>query len=89
MRFSQYLLAAAGVVGLVAAAPAEKINKRVSKLKFFGINESGPEFGTAIPGTLNKDYVWPNVSTFPVRLFSEIRARIVSDAWRRASPARG
>ncbi|EUC35808.1 glycoside hydrolase family 5 protein [Bipolaris zeicola 26-R-13] len=29
------------------------------KLKWFGINESGPEFGEAnIPGLYNKDYIW-------------------------------
>lgn len=27
--------------------------------EFFGVNESGPEFGTAIPGVLGTDYIWP------------------------------
>lgn len=36
--------------------------------EFFGINESGPEFGeSVIPGTLNVHYVWPNLSTIDVR----------------------
>ncbi|KIK63017.1 glycoside hydrolase family 5 protein [Collybiopsis luxurians FD-317 M1] len=32
-----------------------------TKFKFFGVNESGAEFGnTVIPGTLGKDYTWPD-----------------------------
>ncbi|KZP15293.1 glycoside hydrolase family 5 protein [Athelia psychrophila] len=31
-----------------------------TKFKYFGVNESGAEFGnTAWPGVLNKDYTWP------------------------------
>ncbi|KAG8991282.1 hypothetical protein FRB94_002057 [Tulasnella sp. JGI-2019a] len=34
------------------------------KFKFFGVNESGAEFGnTAWPGTLGKDYIWPAPSS--------------------------
>ena len=66
MRLSQFFLAATGLAALAAAAPAGK-TKRVSKLKFFGVNESGPEFGQQnIPGVKNTDYVWPDTSTFPV-----------------------
>ncbi|KAF9532515.1 glycoside hydrolase [Crepidotus variabilis] len=36
----------------------------LTKFKFFGVNESGAEFGdTAIPGTLGKDYTWPSPSS--------------------------
>ncbi|PPQ70301.1 hypothetical protein CVT26_014586 [Gymnopilus dilepis] len=35
-----------------------------NKFKFFGVNESGAEFGnTAIPGQLNKDYTFPSPSS--------------------------
>ncbi|PPQ70299.1 hypothetical protein CVT26_014584 [Gymnopilus dilepis] len=35
-----------------------------TKFKFFGVNESGAEFGqTVIPGTLGKDYTWPSPSS--------------------------
>lgn len=64
MRFSTCLLAA-GTASLALAAPLEgRPSKRASKLKFFGVNESGPEFGTSnLPGTLGTDYVWPTLST--------------------------
>ncbi|KAG9051238.1 hypothetical protein FS837_010525 [Tulasnella sp. UAMH 9824] len=35
----------------------------VKKFKLFGVNESCAEFGTAVPGTLNKDYTWPAPSS--------------------------
>jgi endoglucanase len=34
-----------------------------TKFKYFGVNESGAEFGSAIPGTLGKDYTWPSPSS--------------------------
>ncbi|KAF5367509.1 hypothetical protein D9758_003765 [Tetrapyrgos nigripes] len=35
-----------------------------TKFKFFGVNQSGAEFGnTVIPGTLGKDYTWPAPSS--------------------------
>ncbi|KAI9656345.1 MAG: hypothetical protein M1821_005008 [Bathelium mastoideum] len=32
--------------------------------EFFGVNESGAEFGTAIPGVYGTDYTWYNTSTY-------------------------
>jgi endoglucanase len=53
------LFVSASTAGLALAAPSEK-QKRVKNFQFFGINESGAEFGnTAFPGQLNKDYTWP------------------------------
>ncbi|KAH8792053.1 glycoside hydrolase superfamily, partial [Hyaloscypha finlandica] len=45
---------------LTRAAPSTGLKKRVSKFKFFGVNESGAEFGNSscLPGTLGKDYTW-------------------------------
>ncbi|THV07369.1 endoglucanase [Dendrothele bispora CBS 962.96] len=35
-----------------------------TKFRFFGVNQSGAEFGqTVIPGTYNKDYIWPAPSS--------------------------
>ncbi|KAJ3476134.1 hypothetical protein NLI96_g11376 [Meripilus lineatus] len=35
-----------------------------TKFKFFGVNESGAEFGQGtVPGTLGKDYTWPSPSS--------------------------
>jgi endoglucanase len=51
MLFKSYLVAA-----FVAFATAKPIRKRASKLEFFGVNESGPEFGSNnIPGVLGTD----------------------------------
>ncbi|OQN99937.1 hypothetical protein B0A48_14142 [Cryoendolithus antarcticus] len=56
------LLAAAGTVALSLAAPQKRAS---SRLRFVGINESGPEFGDGkYPGTLGKDYTWPTLSTY-------------------------
>ena len=67
MHFST-LLAAAATIGLALAAPAEKKSKRNTKLKFFGVNESGAEFGsTNIPGVYGTDYTWYNLTTIDVR----------------------
>ncbi|KAG9247127.1 endo-beta-1,4-glucanase [Calycina marina] len=61
MRFGS-LFVNASTAALAVAAPSSEKKKRVSKFQFFGVNESGAEFGTAIPGTLNKDYTWPSTS---------------------------
>lgn len=51
MLFKFYLMAA-----LAALAMAKPIMKRASKIEFFGVNESGPEFGSQnIPGVLGTD----------------------------------
>lgn len=39
-----------------------------TKFKFFGVNESGGEFGNnVIPGQLGKDYTWPSPTSIDVR----------------------
>jgi aryl-phospho-beta-D-glucosidase BglC (GH1 family) len=66
MHFFSILMTAT-TAGLAVAAPVTQKKKRVSKMQFFGVNESGPEFGNNIfPGQLNKDYVWPTLSTIDV-----------------------
>jgi len=60
MRFNHLLAIASTVVLAVAAPSTGEKKKRVSKFQWFGVNESGAEFGnTAIPGQLGKDYTWP------------------------------
>ncbi|KAK7723338.1 hypothetical protein SLS57_004532 [Botryosphaeria dothidea] len=62
MRLSTVLVA--GSASLALAAPVQKEEKRASTFEFFGVNESGPEFGeTKWPGVKNTDYVWPTLST--------------------------
>jgi endoglucanase len=59
MRFNELFLVASTAM-LAVAAPATGKKKRAKTFQFFGVNESGAEFGnTAIPGQLNKDYTWP------------------------------
>ncbi|KAL3422261.1 cellulase [Phlyctema vagabunda] len=63
MHFGKTLVVA-GTAALAAAAPTTQKSKRASKLEFFGVNESGAEFGNQnIPGTLGTDYTWPVTST--------------------------
>jgi endoglucanase len=66
MHFASILLAASTAGFALAASVTEK-KKRVSKFQFFGVNESGPEFGnTNFPGVKGTDYVWPTLSTIDV-----------------------
>ena len=56
------LIITALVAYVTNAAPSHK--KRMNKMVFAGINESGPEFGeTTFPGAYGTDYTWPNLST--------------------------
>lgn len=64
MRFATLFVSAAITVGALAAPVQEK--KRSDKLQYFGINESGAEFGTALPGTYGVDYTWYDLSTYDV-----------------------
>lgn len=59
MPFSNLLVIASTAV-LAVAAPYTEKKKRVSNFQYFGVNESGAEFGNmAIPGQLGKAYTWP------------------------------
>lgn len=51
------ILAAAALVSTAFAAPTEE--KRQNKMKWFGINESGAEFGEKnFTGVYGKEYIW-------------------------------
>lgn len=72
MKFLNILLGAAAA-GSALAAPAcdatAPKDKRASKFKFVGVNQSGAEFGKdSLPGQLGKHYTWPVKSTIDVRL---------------------
>lgn len=65
MKFST-IISAALAASFAFAAPSQ-VTKRGSKLRFFGINESGAEFGEGTkPGVYGKDYTWYNLSTIDV-----------------------
>lgn len=56
------LFAAAALASNVFAAPTE--DKRANKLKWFGINESGAEFGEKnFTGVYGKEYIWYDFKT--------------------------
>ncbi|GFF49959.1 probable endo-beta-1,4-glucanase B [Aspergillus lentulus] len=62
MRISN-LIMAASAAGLVGALPVrEMTKKRSSGFTWVGVNESGAEFGSSIPGNLGTDYTWPDTS---------------------------
>ncbi|KAL4889352.1 glycoside hydrolase superfamily [Aspergillus ambiguus] len=57
------LMMAASAAGLVHAYPRREMKKRETGFTWFGVNESGAEFGEGnIPGTLGTDYTWPDTS---------------------------
>lgn len=63
MLFSN-IFAAAALVSAAFAAPSDKETRANRKLKWFGINESGAEFGEKnFPGVYNKDYIWYDTKT--------------------------
>lgn len=62
MRFSTPLLAA-GLTVSALASPLTTTTKRATTFQFFGVNESGAEFGQAnIPDILGTDYTWPSTT---------------------------
>ena len=63
MLFSN-IFAAAALVSTAFAAPSSKETRATRKLQFFGVNESGAEFGNGnIPGVYGTDYTWYNTAT--------------------------
>jgi aryl-phospho-beta-D-glucosidase BglC (GH1 family) len=58
------ILAAAALVSSAFAAPYEKRQNSTRKLKWFGINESGAEFGEKnFTGVYGKEYIWYDLNT--------------------------
>ena len=61
------LLATVALASTVFAAPSEKRQDR--KLKWFGINESGAEFGEKnFTGVYGKEFIWYDLNTIDVSL---------------------
>ncbi|KAL9619202.1 MAG: hypothetical protein Q9160_006137 [Pyrenula sp. 1 TL-2023] len=59
-----HLLGTALTATVAIAAPAAEKSKRVKNFQFFGVNESGAEFGQGkLPGVYNTDYTFPNTAT--------------------------
>ncbi|RAL11747.1 putative extracellular endoglucanase/cellulase [Aspergillus homomorphus CBS 101889] len=65
MRISN-LVIAASAAGMVNALPKREMKKRASSgFTFFGVSESGAEFGSGV-GTLGTTYTWPTTSQIQV-----------------------
>jgi len=61
-----------------------------TKFQYFGVNQAGAEFGTAIPGRLDKDYTWPSPSSIDYFLAHGLNTfRIPTLMERIAPPATG
>jgi endoglucanase len=64
------LLAAAALAATAFASPFEKRQNSTRKLKWFGINESGAEFGEKnFTGVYGTEYIWYDLNTIDVSLF--------------------
>ena len=67
MHLGSMLLVASTAVLAVVAPATEKKKRALKKFTYFGVNESGAEFGNGnLPGQLNKDYTWPLTYGFPI-----------------------
>lgn len=90
MKFYEVLTGAATVTGALAAAvnPIPKNAKRQSGFQFTGVNQAGAEFGnTALPGQLNKDFVWPSTSAIDTLLGTGMNTFRVPFMMERAIPS--
>lgn len=76
MRVSTSLLATGFASSALAAPGAERRSSASastststsSGFKFFGVSESGAEFGTAVPGVYGTDFIFPDTSTIQTLL---------------------
>lgn len=84
MHFSTLILALLSTVSALAAPTREK---RASKLSFFGVNESGPEFGEGnLPGVAGTDYTFPTLSTYDTFIDKGFNAFRLNVLMERLSP---
>jgi endoglucanase len=83
MHFSSALVAALGVAA--AAAPSKRVNR---KLQFFGVNESGAEFGEKnFTGVYGREYIWYDLSTYDVSGFLDFLD--FEERWKELSVKKG
>ncbi|KOS45846.1 hypothetical protein ACN38_g3214 [Penicillium nordicum] len=74
MKFTTIVLAASAAT-VACAYPqgrdvhtkqSANIKKRANGFTWLGVSESGAEFGSNIPGTLDQDYAWPKTSQIQI-----------------------
>ncbi|KAF2204236.1 glycoside hydrolase [Delitschia confertaspora ATCC 74209] len=64
MHFSTAIVAALGLASSALAAPTKAERAQSRKMQFFGINESGAEFGEKnFTGVYGKEFIWYDLST--------------------------
>lgn len=73
MKFTIVLAASAATVACaypqgrdVHTKQSANIKKRANGFTWLGVSESGAEFGSNIPGTLDQDYAWPKTSQIQI-----------------------
>jgi endoglucanase len=70
-----------------AASPLSFCPAARTKFQYFGVNESGAEFGEGnLPGTLGKDYIWPTTSSIDAFMNQGMNFFRVPFLWERLSP---
>ena len=75
MKFTNIVLAASAATvacaypqgrDVVPTKQSANIKKRANGFTWVGVSESGAEFGSNIPGTLDQDYAWPKTSQIQI-----------------------
>ncbi|KAJ9492111.1 hypothetical protein VN97_g1166 [Penicillium thymicola] len=75
MKFTNIVLAASAATvacayprgrDVVPTKQSANIKKRANGFTWLGVSESGAEFGSNIPGTLDQDYTWPKTSQIQI-----------------------
>jgi endoglucanase len=67
----------------VAASASESTSK---SLQWFGVNESGAEFGTAIPGVLGTDYTWQSTASIEILMNQGMNIFLIPILMERLAP---
>ncbi|KAJ5426934.1 Glycoside hydrolase superfamily [Penicillium sp. CMV-2018d] len=75
MKFTNIVLAASAATvacayprgrDVVPTKQSADLKKRANGFTWLGVSESGAEFGSNIPGTLDQDYTWPKTSQIQI-----------------------
>ncbi|OQD67895.1 hypothetical protein PENPOL_c003G01167 [Penicillium polonicum] len=75
MKFTNIVLAASAATvacayprgrDVVPTKQSADLKKRANGFTWVGVSESGAEFGSNIPGTLDQDYTWPKTSQIQI-----------------------
>lgn len=74
-------------VSLGSALPLSSLKARAKTFQFFGVNESGAQFGeNSLPGVWGTHYIWPDLSTIPTFINSGFNIFRINFQMERLSP---